>query len=53
MADWIVRANIDHFRKSLETEKDPGKRAVIERELPEEETKLAALLEARRERKEH
>ncbi len=53
MADWIVRANIEHFRKLLETEKDPRKRAVIERELAEQETKLAAFLKARDERKEH
>ena len=53
MPDWIVRANIEHFRKLLETEKDPRKRAVIERELAEEETKLAVLLKARGERKEH
>ena len=43
MPDWIAKANIDHFKKLLETEKDPRKRAVIERELAEEEAKLAAL----------
>ena len=50
MPDWIVKANIEHFRKLLETEKDPRKRSVIQRELAEEETKLAALLKARPER---
>jgi hypothetical protein len=44
MPDWIAKANIDHFKKLLETEKDPRKRAVIKRELAEEEGKLAALL---------
>lgn len=53
MADWIIRTNIEHFRKLLETEKDPRKRAVIEQELAEEETKLASMLKARGERKEH
>ena len=43
MPDWIARANIQHFKKLLETEKDPQKRAMIERELAEEEAKLAAL----------
>jgi hypothetical protein len=32
MPDWISQANIDHFRKLLETETNPEKRAVIERE---------------------
>jgi len=44
MPDWIARANIEHFKKLLETEKDPNRRAMIERELAEEEVKLAALL---------
>jgi len=43
MPDWIAKTNIDHFKRLLETEKDPQKRAVIERELAEEEAKLAAL----------
>jgi hypothetical protein len=43
MPDWIAKANIEHFKKLLETEKDPRKRAVIERELVEEEAKLAAI----------
>ena len=44
MPDWIVRANIEHFKKLLEKETDPKKRTVIERELAEEELKLVALL---------
>jgi hypothetical protein len=43
MPDWIAKANIDHFKKLLEKEKDPRKRAVIERELAEEESKLAVI----------
>ena len=43
MPDWIAKSNIAHFKKLLETEKDPQKRSVIERELVEEEAKLAAL----------
>ncbi|MBP2428288.1 hypothetical protein [Bradyrhizobium elkanii] len=44
MPDWIARANIEYFKKLLETETDPERRRVIERELAEEERKLAALL---------
>jgi hypothetical protein len=43
MPDWIAKANIEHFKKLLVTETDPQKRTVIERELAEEEAKLAAL----------
>jgi len=43
MPDWIAKANIEHFKKLLETEKDPRKRAVIERELAEEQAKLAVI----------
>jgi len=43
MPDWIAKANIEHFKRLLETEKDPQKRAMIERELAEEEAKLTAL----------
>ena len=50
--DWIARANIEHFKKLLETETDPKKRGVLERLLTEEELKLAAALKARSERKE-
>ena len=51
MPDWIARANIEHFKKLLETEKDPRRRAVIERELAEEEAKLAELLKKPGEKK--
>ena len=44
MADWIARANIEHFKKLLETETDSERRRVIESELADEELKLAALL---------
>jgi len=43
MPDWIAKANIEHFKKLLETEKDPRKRAVIERELAEEQAKQAVI----------
>lgn len=43
MPEEIAKANIEHFRKLLETESDAKKRAVIERLLAEEERKLAAL----------
>lgn len=39
----IARANIEHFKKLLETETDAKKRDVIQRLLVEEEQKLAAL----------
>jgi hypothetical protein len=52
MPDWIARANIEHFKKLLETEADPERRRVIERELAEKELKLAAALRKRSERKE-
>ena len=52
MPNWIAKANIDHFKKLLETEKDPQKRAMIEREMAEEETKLAELLKRPDSRKE-
>jgi hypothetical protein len=42
MPDWIAKEKIKHFKKLLE-KKDPQKRCVIERELAEEEVKLAAL----------
>jgi hypothetical protein len=51
MPDWIARANIEHFKKLLETEKDPQRRAMIERELAEEEAKLAELLKKQGEKK--
>jgi hypothetical protein len=43
MPKEIAKANIEHFRKLLETETDASKRAVIKRLLAEEEQKLAAL----------
>ena len=43
MPDWIAKANIHHFKKLLEAERDPQKRAMIERELAEEEAKLAII----------
>ncbi len=43
MPDWIAKANIEHFKKLLEAEKDPRKRATIAKELAEEEAKLAAI----------
>lgn len=43
MPDWIANANVEHFKKLLKSESDPAKRRVIERELAEEEQKLAAL----------
>lgn len=49
MPDWIANANVEHFKKLLERETDPKKRAVIESELAEEEQKLAALLKQKRE----
>ena len=52
MPDWIARANIEHFKKLLETETDAKKRAMIERELAEEQAKLAALIKKQGERKE-
>jgi hypothetical protein len=51
MPDWIAKANIEHFKRLLETETDPKKRLVIQRELAEEEQKLAALLKNRNEKK--
>jgi len=44
MPDWIAKANIEHFKKLLETEKDARRRAVIECELAEEEAKFTELL---------
>jgi hypothetical protein len=51
MPDWIAKANIDHFKKLLQTEKDPQRRAMIEREWAEEEAKRAELLKKQGERK--
>lgn len=43
----IAKANIEHFKKLLETESDSKKRGVLERLLAEEELKLAAALKTR------
>jgi hypothetical protein len=51
MPEGIARANIEHFKKLLETEMDAQKRAVVERLLAEEELKLAALKKRRTEQK--
>ena len=51
MPDGIARANIEHFKRLLETETDAQKRNVFEQLLAEEELKLAALLKARNGRK--
>ena len=51
MRSWIARANIEHFRKLLETDTDARKRAVIARLLTEEQTKLAAIEAAQRKAK--
>ena len=44
MADKIARANIEHFRKLLATEKDEAKRKVLTQLLAEEEQKLAEIM---------
>jgi hypothetical protein len=51
MPKEIAKANIEHFKKLLETETDAKKRTVIKGLLAEEEQKLAAL-KRRSERKE-
>ena len=43
MPQEIAKANIEHFKKLLDSETDAQKRAVIERLLAEEERKLKAL----------
>jgi len=52
MPEQIAKANIEHFKKLLQTETDAKKRATTERLLAEEEQKLAALIRRRTERKE-
>ena len=51
MDEFIAKANIQHFKEKLATEKDEGKRKVLLQLLAEEEQKLAAAL--RRKRDEH
>jgi hypothetical protein len=46
----IAKANIEHFKKLLETETDETKRAVLKRLLAEEELKLACCGAERAER---
>ena len=43
MPDWVAKANIDHFKKLLEAERDPQKRAMIELGREQAKTKAAAL----------
>ena len=45
MADGIARANIEHYKKLLATEKDEAKRKVLLQRLAGQEQKLAAALE--------
>ncbi len=47
----IANANIEHFKKLLETETDAAKRDVLKRLLAEEELKLAAALKSLNDRK--
>jgi hypothetical protein len=50
MPEEIAKANVEHFKKLLQTETDAKKRAVIEQLLAEEEA-VAALKKRRTERK--
>jgi hypothetical protein len=50
MAVEILKANIEHLKTLLDAETDPKKRGPLERQLAEQELKLAALLKARSER---
>jgi hypothetical protein len=50
MPQEIAKANIEHFKKLLETETDAQKRAVIERLLAEEERKALKMRSNRKER---
>jgi hypothetical protein len=50
MAVEIIKANIAHLKALLEAEADPKKRAPLERQLAEQETRLATLLKAPGER---
>ena len=47
----IAKANIEHFKKLLETETDEQKRSVLERLLAEEKSKLATALKRQNEKK--
>ena len=48
----ILKANIEHLKALLDAEAEPRKRAPLERQLAEQELKLATLLKARSERQE-
>ncbi len=50
MAMAVLKANIEHLKALLDAEADPRKRAPLERQLAEQELKLAALLKAQSER---
>lgn len=43
MEKMIAKLNVEHFRRLLADEKDPFKRAQLQRLLAEEEAKLQAL----------
>jgi hypothetical protein len=45
MVDGIARANIEHYKKLLATEKDEAKRKVLLQRFAEQEQELAAALE--------
>jgi hypothetical protein len=49
MALAILKANVEHLKALLDAEADPRKRGPLERQLAEQELKLAALLKARSE----
>jgi hypothetical protein len=51
MAVEIAKANIEHFKKLLETETNADKRAELKRLLAQQEQELAALLKKPNERK--
>ena len=51
MPDQIAKANIEHFKKLLETETNADKRAELKRLLAQQEQELAALLKKPNERK--
>jgi hypothetical protein len=48
MDEFIAKANIQHFKEKLATEKDEAKRKLLLQLLAEEEQKLAAALRRKR-----
>jgi hypothetical protein len=52
MPEEIAKANIEHFKRLLETETEPKKCATIARLLAEEGSKLATLKKPRKGEKE-